>query len=185
MTSRYRKVWEKDRARLVEIIEATENLSAEERCCAVELLDEYLGEDLDGQDTDTGSVPDDPDYLDDNDGEYLFIAALADDGGDRIEGYVCYGEAALAEGVFDIYWILVDPGSRSRGVGSGLIAAVEAALVRWGARKIVAETSGTAAYAAARSFYEGVGFREEGRLKDFFKPGDDKVFYVKDMDEQK
>ena len=180
MTSRYRKVREKDRARLVEIIEATENLTAEERCCAVELLEEYLGECLAAPDPDHDSNNDSGN--DDNDGEYLFIAAVADDDGDRIEGYVCYGEAALAEGVFDIYWILVDRGSRSRGVGSGLIAAVEAALGRTGARKIVAETSGTVAYAAARSFYEKVGFREEGRLKDFFKPGDDKVFYVKDID---
>ena len=166
MERRYRKVSAKDRGRVVEVINATENLSREEKGCAVELLDDYLSE----ADQD----------------DYLFIAAVPvvdddGDGADRIMGYVCYGEASLSEGVYDIYWILVAPEARGSGVGRGLISRVEEELIGIGARMMVAETSGTAAYDGARSFYEKACFREAARLKDFFKPGDDKVFYVKDI----
>ncbi len=157
MSFRTRKVAARDRSALVSIIEGTDNLSAEEMECAVELLGVYL-EDPSGD-------------------EYLFAAAV--DLTDTPAGYVCYGPAALADGVYDIDWILVGREKRGRGIGTLLLDFAESEAGAGGARMLTAETSGLPSYGPARSFYLSKGFCEEARISDFFKPGDDKVIFVK------
>ena len=48
-----------------------------------------------------------------------------------------------------------------------------------GGRRVYAETSGRPQYEPTRVFYERLGFFREAHLKDFYAPGNDKVFYVK------
>lgn len=151
-----RKTLPADRAALLEIIGATSNLTGEEKDCAAELLEIYC---------------DDPFQKD-----YQCLTALS---ADCPVGYACYGGASLASGVFDLYWIAVSPKALNSGVGGRLIEALESELVKEGARMVVAETSGLSAYEPARRFYLKRGFREEARIKEFYKPGDDKVFFVK------
>jgi ribosomal protein S18 acetylase RimI-like enzyme len=146
-----------DRAGLCAIIDASANLSEEERDCAKELLDIYL-DDADEED-------------------YLFLAAFSAPGPPL--GFVCYGMASLADAVYDLYWIIVDPAHRRTGVAAKLLKTVEKILKGRGARLLVAETSGLPAYAPARGFYERNGFKEEARVEGFYKPEDDLVIYVK------
>jgi ribosomal protein S18 acetylase RimI-like enzyme len=155
--TRIRKVSEDDRPALLCIIDGTENLSAEERDCAVELLDIYLSNPLQK--------------------DYYFIAAT--DGANRPLGYVCYGKTPLTDAVYDLYWILVHPDKRRSGIGRMLLEHTEEILEKDGARVLVAETSGLKTYEAARGFYLRNGFIEEARIREFYKPGDDLVVYVK------
>lgn len=145
-----------DAAVLVSIIERAANLTREEKDCAAELLHIYL--------TDAGQA------------DYHFLTALKEG---RPAGYVCYGPRSLTDAVHDLYWIIVDAGSRGAGVGRALIERTAVALGRAGARMLVAETSGLPAYDGTRAFYLKCGFAEEARIRDFYKPGDDIVFYVK------
>lgn len=157
MPNRLRKVLASDRDDIISIVEACTNLSAEDSDCAVEILDIYL-----------------------NDGaqdDYLFIAATGED--DTPVGYVCYGSAALTEGVFDIYWILVEPGSRGLGVGRTLLQHTGKLVREMGARMMIAETSSLDSYRAARDFYIKSGFSEESRVRGYYRDGDDKITYVK------
>ncbi|HAO93234.1 MAG: hypothetical protein A2X99_01270 [Deltaproteobacteria bacterium GWB2_55_19] len=146
-----------DRGGLVRIIEGTGNLTREEKDCALELLDIYLGNPLQK--------------------DYFFIAAVANSG--MPAGYACYGKTPLTDAVYDLYWVLVDGGVRGQGIGSLLLENVEALIGKEGARLLVAETSGLPAYEAAREFYLKRGFTVESRIKDFYKPGDDLITYVK------
>ncbi len=155
--TRIRKVSPEDRPGLVTIINETANLSGEERDCAVELLDIYLNNPLQK--------------------DYFFIAAA--DSSNRPAGYVCYGKTPFTDAVYDLYWILVDPGHRRSGIGRSLLEHTEEILRKQGARVLVAETSGLETYEAARGFYLGNGFIEEARIREFYKPGDDLVVYVK------
>ncbi|MBI5599742.1 MAG: GNAT family N-acetyltransferase [Deltaproteobacteria bacterium] len=152
-----REVERADRPAIISIIEKSGNLSEEEKDCARELLDVYLKEGLGG--------------------DYRFIAAAGEK--DAPVGYACYGPVSLSEGVYDIYWILVDPEFQGMGAGRALVGHIEGLFKRHGGRMLVVETSSTASYERARSFYLRCGFREEARIRDFFKPGDDKVIYVK------
>jgi hypothetical protein len=41
------------------------------------------------------------------------------------------------------------------------------------------ETSSQGGYSRTRSFYEKAGYLLESRIRDFYKPGDDRLTYVK------
>ncbi len=158
---RVRKAEARDRQNLVNIIENTSNLTLEEKDCAAELLDIYLNNP--------------------SQNDYFFIVAT--EGSDKPSGYVCYGKNSLTDAVYDLYWILVDEGCRRSGIGRALLYRTEAVLREEGARLLVAETSGLPAYEPARRFYIKNGFREEARVREFYKPGDDLVIYVKRLRE--
>jgi ribosomal protein S18 acetylase RimI-like enzyme len=104
---------------------------------------------------------------------------LVDRDGDRILGFACYGPRDLTNGVFDLYWIAVDPNTRRSGVGRGLLTASEDAVRQAGGRMLIAETSGTPHYEPTRSFYLGMGYKLEATIKDFYIDGDDLVIFVK------
>lgn len=48
-----------------------------------------------------------------------------------------------------------------------------------GARVLLIETSGVPEFAAQRSFYAGLGYHEEARIRDFYAAGDDKIVFWK------
>lgn len=99
--------------------------------------------------------------------------------GEKVLGFTCYGVRYLAEGVYDLFWIAVDPDARRKGVGSALITATEEAVRKMGGRILIAETSGTADYESTREFYNRMGYENEASIKDFYKTGDDLKIYTK------
>ncbi|HEX2990557.1 MAG TPA: GNAT family N-acetyltransferase [Anaerolineales bacterium] len=129
----------------------------EEVDCVAALLEEYL--------------TDGPDVC-----GYNFIV---DREGDKVLGFACYGPRDLTSGVFDLYWIAVDPDTRRGGVGRGLLAASEDAARKAGGRMIIAETSGTSHYEPTRMFYLNTGYMLEATIKDFYTEGDDLAIFIK------
>lgn len=107
---------------------------------------------------------------------YNFIVDRIDG---QVRGFACYGPRDLTEGVFDLYWIAVDPDSRRNGVGRRLLVASEEAVCRIGGRMLIAETSGTPLYDSTRRFYSDMGYEAEAIIKDFYTQGDDLTIYVK------
>lgn len=99
--------------------------------------------------------------------------------GERVFGYAIYGCRDLTDGVYDLYWIAVDPNARRKGVGRKLLTACEEAVRAAGGRMIIAETSGTTEYEPTREFYVRTGFVNEATIRDFYKPGDDLKIFVK------
>ncbi len=96
-------------------------------------------------------------------------------------GFTCYGPTPCTLGTFDLYWIAVAPTRQGRGLAGRLLADAEADVRARGGRQLIAETSDTEPYAAARAFYEGTGFAAVARIPDFYRPGDAKVIYVKPL----
>jgi ribosomal protein S18 acetylase RimI-like enzyme len=99
--------------------------------------------------------------------------------GERVLGYAIYGFRDLTDGVYDLYWIAVDPSARRKSVGRKLLAFCEEAIRAEDGRMIIAETSGTEEYASTREFYISMGYVNEATIKDFYKPGDDLKVFVK------
>lgn len=99
--------------------------------------------------------------------------------GDQVLGYAIFGYRDLTDGVYDLYWIAVDPNARKKGVGRALITASEEAVRAMGGRILIAETSGTAEYESTREFYVRTGYKADAIIKDFYKPGDDLYIFIK------
>jgi ribosomal protein S18 acetylase RimI-like enzyme len=97
----------------------------------------------------------------------------------KVAGYVLFGPVPATEGNFDLYWIAVDPAAQGSGVGQHLIEHVEEEVRRRGGRMVCLETSSQGGYSRTRSFYEKAGYTLESRICDFYKPGDDRLTYVK------
>jgi len=98
---------------------------------------------------------------------------------DSIAGFACFGPTPLTERVWDLYWICVDRAQQCAGIGSQLLARVEADLRARGARAIYLETSDSAAYQPARDFYAHHGYARVARFDHFYAPGEGKVVYRK------
>ncbi len=141
---------------LERILKATGAFTGDEVACALELLQEVL------------DTPRHPDYR----------VVVAEQEGE-VTGYVLFGPTPLTEGNFDIYWIATDPRLHGQGVGRRLMEHVEGVLAGEGARLICLETSSQEHYARTRRFYEQGGYVEEARIRDFYRPGDDRITYVK------
>ena len=115
-------------------------------------------------------------------------AALAQPGRDyhvlvceahAVLGYICYGSTPMTLGAYDLYWIATHRDARGRGVARRLVEAMEAELRALAARVVRVETSQLDTYGAARAFYLRLGYVEAGRIRDFYRPGDDLVIFAK------
>jgi ribosomal protein S18 acetylase RimI-like enzyme len=85
----------------------------------------------------------------------------------------------MAEGTWNLYLIAIDPGQQGRGHGTATLRHVETMLAAQGQRILLVETSGLPEYAATRAFYRGNGYDAEGRIRDFYAAGEDKVIFRK------
>jgi ribosomal protein S18 acetylase RimI-like enzyme len=109
-------------------------------------------------------------------GEYRVLIAERDG---RLSGYVCYGPTPMAEGTWDLYWIVTHPDARGGGVARTLVGCMEEEIRRLGARLVRVETSRLDGYGAARAFYQRMAYPVVAELHDFYKPGDDLLVMLK------
>ena len=141
------------------ILEATKVFRAEEIDVAQELMEHAL--DQPGQE------------------DYELFTDVDEQG--RVLGYYCVGATPMTEGTYDLYWIATDPSLHGQGVGSRLLRHCEERLRSKGGRLIVVETSSQPSYEPTRSFYVRRGYREEARIRAYYKTGDDLVIYTKNL----
>jgi ribosomal protein S18 acetylase RimI-like enzyme len=153
----------RDRGRIEEILIATAHFTEEEVRCAVELVDQ---------------AQEHPEK-----GEYIVHVLEEPVSGPKkeIQGYVCYGPTPLTDGVFDLYWIAVDPRKQGQGIGQLMLRFVENEVRRQRGRMLLIETSSKESYASTMRFYERSGYEEISRIKDFYRIEDDKVVYCKKL----
>jgi len=152
-----RSLAEKDRARLLSMLIKTRAFTSAEIDVAMELIDIVL--------------------KDENQEDYQ-IDCMADDQ-DQTVGYICYGPAPMTQGTFDLYWVAVDPDSQEKGVGSKLLSFLEKVVKAEGGRMILADTSTIPQYERTRKFYLKNGFQEEGRIRDYYHPGNDRITFCR------
>jgi ribosomal protein S18 acetylase RimI-like enzyme len=94
-------------------------------------------------------------------------------------GYICYGPTPLTEGTWDLYWAAVARNMRGKGLGKALWEKAEDDIKKDGGRLAVIETSSKPNYEQTRRFHEARGYKNVGRIADFYSPGDDMLIYVK------
>jgi ribosomal protein S18 acetylase RimI-like enzyme len=117
-----------------------------------------------------------------SDYRFLLILEPSMEGGplnSSVMGYSCYGLIAGTQSSFDLYWIAVEKQIQGRGLGGILLRKTEELIGKCGGTRVYVETSSTGPYTPTRAFYEKNGYVKETVLKDFYRPGDSKVIYVK------
>ncbi len=107
---------------------------------------------------------------------YYFVFAEVD--GVTV-AYSCFGSILMSDTSFDLYWIATHNDFRGKGIGKKLMDETEIQARNMGCKILIAETSGLPHYEPTRAFYIKTNFDLEARLKDFYKMGDDKLFYTK------
>lgn len=148
----------RDRARILEIVTATGSFTPVEIETAMELVDEGLAEP-----------------------ERDYFLSVAEDPDGRVVGYECHGPTPLTEGTYDLYWIAVDPGAQGGGYGRALLRFAEGDVLRRGGRLLLIETSSQESYGATIRFYEKSGYPLVARIPGFYRPGDDKLIFARDL----
>jgi ribosomal protein S18 acetylase RimI-like enzyme len=103
----------------------------------------------------------------------------------QVLGYACFGPAHGTQSSWDLYWIAVHGMLQRRGLGSHILAQVEAAISVRSGRRIYVETSSRQQYLPTRAFYKRHGYRRVAELNDFYAQNDGKVIYVKSVGTQK
>jgi GNAT superfamily N-acetyltransferase len=111
--------------------------------------------------------------------DYQIFCAFDNDR--NLAGFICFGPIPMTERCYDLYWLKVDEASSRKGVGGTLLGFMEEFVSREGARRIYLETSSSPPYGPARLFYEKHGYRMVCTLRDFYRPGDHKVIYMKEV----
>ncbi len=150
-----------DRSRIEEIVVSSGRFNREEIETALELVDEALQK-----------------------GEKSgYIVRVIEAGKEHpsVLGYACYGPTPLTQGVYDLYWIAIDPAAHRKGYGRRLIDYVEGDVVKRGGRMLLIETSSQEAYGSTIRFYKREGYKLEARIKNFYRIGDDKLVFSKEL----
>jgi len=151
-----RKLQANDREQLVSIINKTDNFNEEEKKVAVELIDEAVAN---------------PNH------EYYNIFVYVD--GEKIAGYHCTGKRALTDGVYDLYWIVVDNSGQNKGIGKQLLDHAENFAKDNKGRWVLAETSSKDGYNATRNFYMRNNYSIVAQIKDFYAVNDNLIVFGK------
>lgn len=146
-----------DAAAIERLVRATGVFSAAEIAIARELAEENLAKGAEGS------------------GYHFLVAG----GGNGIDGYTCFGPISGTNARYELYWIAVAPGARRSGLGRRLQEATESRVKAMGGKILIAETSTTPHYAAARGFYLSLGYTLLAEVPDWHDDGDGLAIFGK------
>ena len=117
-----------------------------------------------------------PFFEDRNSQEYWFVACH-----DQPVAIAYCVQEKMTEGTWNLLLIAVKPSMQGTGIGTQLIAYVEAFLQKNHERILLVETSALSDYAPARAFYRQRGYTETARIPEYYTKGEDKVVFWKHL----
>ena len=153
-----RPLAQRDRKAIREMLAACGAFTAEEIRVARQVLDHGIAGGLDG--------------------DYPSFAAELED---EVRGLISVGQTPLTRATWHEYWLCVHPAAQGRGIGQALQAHAEKFVRSRGGERLVVETSGRAEYARPRRFYRRAGYRRVGRIRNFYRRGDDCIYFCKEL----
>ena len=156
-----RRLEPRDRSRIEEMLVSSGKFTAIEIDVALELVDAALEEG--------------------DESGYIVVMVEEGKANRKTYGYACYGPIPLTQGAYDLYWIVVDPAAQGKGLGGYLLKYVERDVLKLGGRLLLIDTSSQESYSGTIHFYESKGFQLAARIKNFYRIGDDKLIFSKEL----
>ncbi len=151
-----RRIISGDREYLCEMVKRVDEFTEEEKIVAIELIDESVKKDVE-----------------DNYITYVYLAE------NKVAGYYCIGKRALTDGVYDLYWIVVDPAVQRSGIGKRLLEHAERFVEKNDGRWLLIETSSMDIYSKTRNFYLRNFYTKVAQINDFYKEDDHLIIFGK------
>jgi len=149
-----------DRGKILGLLRQTGVFTKKEIAVAMEIVDQVLAKN--------------------DNGDYRTFSYY--DADNHFMGYICFGPIPMTDSGYDLYWIAVDNHARGKAVAAELIGFMENQVARQGGGTIYVDTASTPPYGPARGFYEKQGYSLRCTLNDFYREGDHKVTFTKDID---
>jgi len=87
----------------------------------------------------------------------------------------------FTDGTYNLYAIGVTKEFQGKGTGGEMMRYVEELLTRKSARLLLVETSGDPQFELTRRFYDGLGYKKEAVIREFWKEGEDKIVFWKKL----
>ncbi len=110
------------------------------------------------------------------------IWLVADDPASGVVAGLLYAAAErMTRGTWNNLLLAVARDQHGKGIGSALLASVEEQLRCSGCHLVLVETSDLPDFERTRRFYTHVGYRETGRIANFYQPGEGKIIYAKSL----
>ena len=97
----------------------------------------------------------------------------------NVIGYHCTGKRPLTDAVYDLYWIVTDPGHKNKGVGKTLLAHSEQFVTQLKGRWLLIETSSKENYEGTRNFYLRNNYSIISEINDFYTLGERLIVFGK------
>ena len=97
----------------------------------------------------------------------------------NVIGYHCTGKRPLTDAVYDLYWIVTDPGHKNKGVGKTLLAHAEKFVLQLKGRWLLIETSSKDSYQGTRNFYLRNNYSIISNINDFYAVGEMLIIFGK------
>jgi len=148
-----------DRSRIEAIIGSADNFHPVDIRIALELIDDVITK---KQESD-------------------YIVHVLEDENRCVQAYVCFGQNPLTDHTFDFYWMVIDREMQGRGIGLTLFQYVEAKVRERGGKLLMCETSSLETYGRVVRMYEKLGYQRVAHIKNFYREGDDKLIYMKEL----
>jgi ribosomal protein S18 acetylase RimI-like enzyme len=94
-------------------------------------------------------------------------------------GWCYFAPDDHATGVWNLWWIGVDPQEHGTSAGRAMLAYVEESVAGAGGRLLVIETSDSEALARARRLYARAGYKDCGRIPHFYAKNEAKLIFAR------
>ena len=96
-------------------------------------------------------------------------------------GWVYFSPDTHSDRAWQLWWIGVAPDQQKRGIGSMLLKHVEQVVRDRNGKVLLIETSSLPGFTNTQLFYTRHGYRECGRIPDYYDDGDSKVIFAKSL----
>src|SRR5262245_1469931 len=103
-------------------------------------------------------------------------------GPDGPTGFVYLAPDEMAEGAWELWWIVVAKPHQGKGLGGEMLAFAEQFARSHGVRVITLDTSSLPQSVPTHNFYRKYGYAHVGTLAEYYRDGDDKLIFLKRID---